>query len=277
MIIEHTALALVKRVDGSSYFKTQVITEGKFDSSQDLAQENYGHDIEDNRKPEQTETSQNLDKYEYSRDNLISDEIIVTPTVKSHHRICTRENKDEADEKMDQQFSHHIHIHNEIKDANQSKALVKALILESSIAIHSIIIGFDLGVLSNQNLRSTQNLTIALCFHQLFEGLSLGTSIVQTCLKHRVKLLLSIMFAISLPTGIVIGIAVNGRLTEEGETIAAVASSFAAGSLLHSGFIEMIAEDFVDPYVQSNFTLKLKMFFSIAIGIGMMAVLAIWA
>ena len=57
-------------------------------------------------------------------------------------------------------------------ESNSKKALVKAIVLESSVAIHSIIIGFDLGNLGSEaDVSTIRVLMIALAFHQFFEGI----------------------------------------------------------------------------------------------------------
>ncbi len=95
-------------------------------------------------------------------------------------------------------------------------------------------------------------------------------------LSDKVKLVLCFCFSISLPIGIIIGIGVQGYQTFDDEIIAASASCIAAGSLLYSGFVEMISEDFHDAEVSSNMILKLKMFLSVIIGVAFMAILALF-
>ncbi len=90
------------------------------------------------------------------------------------------------------------------------------------------------------------------------------------------KALLGCCFSISLPIGIIIGIGVRDNQTFDQEVLAASASSIAAGSLLYSGFVEMISEDFHDAEVSSNMVLKLKMFLGVVVGVTAMAVLAIY-
>ena len=97
-----------------------------------------------------------------------------------------------------------------------------------------------------------------------------------TTLSDKVKALFCCCFAIALPIGIIIGIGVRNNQTFDQEVLAASASSVAAGSLLYSGFVEMISEDFHDPEVSSNMVLKLKMFLSVVVGVTAMAVLAIF-
>ena len=52
---------------------------------------------------------------------------------------------------------------------------LKIGIFECSVALHSIIIGFDLGSLGAEDISTITSLMIALAFHQYFEGFALGT------------------------------------------------------------------------------------------------------
>ena len=54
-------------------------------------------------------------------------------------------------------------------DLAYTSELSKAFILEVSVAIHSIVIGFGFGSLGENELSTIKALLIALCFHQLFE------------------------------------------------------------------------------------------------------------
>ncbi len=271
MFFEHLALEFIQLVDGSKYFRAKITEEIHCEGS------GCNLDVEANK----TNDSENVSPKTtgcLDQDKVGSEVIVACDTSNDTRVVCASETKDEPSKNVDIHFAHHhVHTHFENKEFNHSKTLVKALIMESAIAIHSIIIGFDLGVLPKSEVGTIQILTIAFCFHQAFEGLSLGTSVAQTKLGDRYKLFLAFLFALTLPIGIIIGIGVNSEAAEHGETTAAVASAVAAGSLLHSGFIEMIAEDFSDSYLLDNFKLKLKMFFALVVGISIMAILAIWA
>jgi zinc transporter ZupT len=54
------------------------------------------------------------------------------------------------------------------------KQFLKLIIFEFSVALHSVIIGFNLGILTTADLPEIKILMVALGFHQFFEGFSLG-------------------------------------------------------------------------------------------------------
>lgn len=49
--------------------------------------------------------------------------------------------------------------------------------LEAGIVVHSVVIGLGMG--ASMNPRTIRPLIAALCFHQMFEGMGLGGSILQ--------------------------------------------------------------------------------------------------
>lgn len=71
----------------------------------------------------------------------------------------------------------------------QSRLQVAVILLEIGVAIHSVIIGIDLGI--HPGGKSLQPLLVALCFHQLFEGLAVGTALVHAKIAKRWVLMAS--------------------------------------------------------------------------------------
>ena len=169
----------------------------------------------------------------------------------------------------------HVHGMNLIKDESATKIIIKAFIMEGSIAVHSIIIGIDLGALGSEDTSTIKALMIAFAFHQFFEGVSLGTTIATTDLSHWVCLAFGILFSFTLPFGVIIGM--STAQSDNGDVVKAVANCLACGSLIYTALIEMIAEDFADPYLNDKPLLKLKMFIAVFLGCVFMSLLAEWA
>ena len=143
----------------------------------------------------------------------------------------------------------------------------KVYATEMAIAIHSIIIGFTMGV--DPNTDGLIGFTIAMLFHQLFEGVALAMIARQGNLTKSALLLMVLMFALSLPTGIWIGKRVfeyvvlqptdddnnNNNPGDDGSShnivrldigtiiCQGVPNAIAAGMLIHIGF-ELMLEDF---------------------------------
>ena len=180
----------------------------------------------------------------------------------------------------------HAHAIQMITETDSLSVIVKAYMMEISVAIHSVIIGIALGSLSGpENVKPLIPLIIALCFHQFFEGVGLGTVIEGARLQMGTAkiIIFSIIFAATVSIGISIGILVSiERAAGEGPSdtemyATGCLNSLAAGILIYVALVEMIAEDFQNASIAKNFTLKLQMYLSLTTGTLIMAVLAIWA
>ena len=84
-----------------------------------------------------------------------------------------------------------------------------------------------------------------------------------------------LFFALTLPVGIIIGW--NTTSTNQGDVVKSIASSLATGSLIYTGLIEMLAEDFSEPELMKRPFLKLQMYFALFLGVFFLALLANWA
>ena len=88
------------------------------------------------------------------------------------------------------------HEHQEL---NQKSS---AIALEFGIAMHSILIGMTLGTTSDEFVP----LLIAICFHQLFEGLALSSVLFEVrFMKSWTSMLLVAIYVLSTPVGIALG------------------------------------------------------------------------
>ena len=198
-------------------------------------------------------------------------------TFDGHSHDHDHENKLESVHEHNCEHGHtHTHSAHLIADENANRAIVKAVIMEFSIAVHSIIIGFDLGLLQSSDLITIKALMIAFAFHQFFEGLSLGVSFLVGGFSLKMNIIFTLFFSSTLPIGIIIGMTTSSMSTTE-SNIKVIASSFAAGALLYNGLVEMAGEEFSDPSLSKRPVLKLLMFMAMFIGGFCMALLAYWA
>lgn len=167
-----------------------------------------------------------------------------------------------------------------------SKLVIRAYILEVAMAVHSIIIGFNFGsseTNNKQDLISLKILYIAFVFHQLFEGIGLGTTLVEAfkqnkenfwCFFNKVYLLI-LLFALSFSSGILIGL-LTSSTSKFSLLIIAYMNAFTAGILLHSSLIEMLSNDFMNPLFEKRPYTKVNMFCGLFFGYSVMALLAVW-
>lgn len=141
----------------------------------------------------------------------------------------------EADEK---------HCHSVSLEERIHVKRVTVAILEVGVAIHSVIIGIALGTSSGPEFTT---LLIALCFHQFFEGLALGSTISAAGYKSKVKsFLMGAIYAVTTPLGIAIGIALHSTWNEnspQGLLIQGIFDSCSAGILIYSALVEFLVND----------------------------------
>ena len=181
---------------------------------------------------------------------------------------------------------HAPHAVNMLVGKSSLSIIVKAYMMEISIAIHSIIIGIAQGSMAGEeNVQALQAFVVAICFHQFFEGIGLGTVVESARIElGQAKIIIfSLTFALTVPVGVVIGIFItNDQTLEEGPSASQTyttgcLNSLAAGIMIYVALVEMIAEDFQQAAIASNYRLKTKMFTSLLVGTLAMAILAYWA
>ncbi|KAG5420033.1 ZRT1 [Candida metapsilosis] len=122
---------------------------------------------------------------------------------------------------------------------------LSVIILEAGIVFHSILIGITLVVAADSFFIT---LFIVIVFHQFFEGLALGSRIIELKSSVWSKMLMAAIYAIITPVGMAIGIGTLHKFNgNDPSTIIALGTldSFSAGVLLWTGLIEMWARDWL--------------------------------
>jgi len=197
----------------------------------------------------------------------------------------------EADNRTAEELAcSHSHAINAIFDQADSKAMIKVYLLEVAIATHSIIIGLNLGLYGEGDIGKIESLIPAISIHQFFEGMALGFALVQ--IRHKLSFckcfLFCVTFALTTPTGVVMGILISeyGNPSANNDLTIGCLNAFAAGILLYISLIEMVAQEFSslgestprDSKSHSQRTQeKLLLSCALALGMSVMAILAIWA
>ncbi|CAN6203465.1 unnamed protein product, partial [Urochloa humidicola] len=166
-------------------------------------------------------------------------------------------------------------------DGDKEHALrhrVIAQVLELGIVVHSVIIGISLG--ASEDPGTIKPLVVALSFHQMFEGMGLGGCIVQAKFKVRSIVTMVLFFCLTTPVGILVGLGISSVYNENSPTaliVEGILNSVAAGILIYMALVDLLAEDFMNPKVQSRGKLQLGINVSMLIGAGLMSMLAKWA
>ncbi|CAO2815419.1 unnamed protein product [Amaranthus hypochondriacus] len=203
-----------------------------------------------------------------------------------------------VDEEINMDHSGHVHLHSHgshghahgpagpgattshvgLSDLERIRYKVTSQVLEMGIVVHSVIIGISLG--TSQSLHSIKPLMVALCFHQFFEGVGLAGCIVQASFKSASTLCMALFFSLTTPVGIAIGIPITNTYNEDNPStliIQGTLNSIAAGILIYMALVDLLAQDFMNPKVQTNTKLFLGANITLLLGAGFMAALAYWA
>ncbi|KAF2679198.1 Zip-domain-containing protein [Lentithecium fluviatile CBS 122367] len=169
----------------------------------------------------------------------------------------------------------HVHMHSNAEEK------LNVLVLEAGIIFHSLLIGLTLVVAGDSGFIT---LFVVILFHQMFEGIALGTCIAGLSSKAATltsKLLLATGFALVTPIGMAIGIGVldffNGS---DPSTIVAIGTldALSAGILAWVGIVEMLARDWMQGGLLNARWLKTGVaMLSLVSGMVLMSLLGKWA
>ncbi|GAA5883973.1 hypothetical protein JCM16303_001342 [Sporobolomyces ruberrimus] len=171
-------------------------------------------------------------------------------------------------------------------DASEQNPLIAQIMgvatLEFGVCFHSVIIGLTLAVTGDSEFNV---LFIVLIFHQMFEGLGLGSRLAFLQLPPGygwVPFAGALGYSICTPLGIAIGLGVREGLSMEaaGAAIASgVLDAISSGVLIYTATVELIAHEFI--FNKSYHTCSWgRLSFSLicfALGAGIMALLGKWA
>ncbi|CAA7038011.1 unnamed protein product [Microthlaspi erraticum] len=178
----------------------------------------------------------------------------------------------------------------EIQESNEEE-LVKmkqrlvSQVLEIGIIFHSVIIGVTMGM--SQNQCTIRPLIAALSFHQIFEGLGLGGCIAQAGFKAGTVVYMCLMFAVTTPLGIVLGMMIFAATGYDDHNpnaliVEGLLGSLSSGILIYMALVDLIALDFFHNKMlttagESGSRLKKLCFVALVLGSASMSLLALWA
>lgn len=167
---------------------------------------------------------------------------------------------------------------------NPKKQLLQCLLLEAGILFHSVFIGMAVSVSTGS---AFVVFLIAICFHQTFEGLALGSRIGTLIpalfpATSPKPWLMVLAYGTTTPIGQAIGLILHNMYDPESATgllMVGVTNSMSSGLLLFAGLVELLAEDFLSD--RSYETLKgrrrIEACMAVAAGGLLMALVGAWA
>jgi len=164
-------------------------------------------------------------------------------------------------------------------------------ILEVGVAVHSILIGVALGLLTD--VEEIRPLFIALVFHQFCEGAAIGASVLESGLGVVHTGLMWALFVLTTPLGVAIGIGVEhsqgGEQSEEAVKTQGILEAIAFGILMYMGMVDMLPHLFNlkgcgghghghgHQHAYLPFWYRLLVYFFFALGAAAMVLIAKWA
>lgn len=160
--------------------------------------------------------------------------------------------------------------------------LVSTLVLEFGIIFHSVFVGLTLAVSGDE----FKTLYVVIVFHQMFEGLGLGTRIGGTTWpsdKRWLPYVLALGYGLTTPIAIAIGLGVRHTYAPGSRTALitnGVFDSISSGILIYTGLVELLAHEFLfsDQFKgEGGFKRMLIAYVITCFGAGLMALLGRWA
>jgi zinc transporter 1/2/3 len=151
--------------------------------------------------------------------------------------------------------------------------------LEASILVHSVIIGITLGVMEQEKFGA---FLVAICFHQLFEGGALGALIAGAKFPAVPRLVLSIMYPLTTPLGMVIGIGARNTYNASSVTsivVIGILESMCSGLLMYNTYAELMSSEINHnpKFHAKSVSMRTWSLIAMYLGAGAMAVIALWA
>lgn len=164
---------------------------------------------------------------------------------------------------------------------NYAACLTSIFILEFGVIFHSVLIGLTLAVSGAE----FKTLYIVLTFHQMFEGLGLGTRLATVpwpASRWQTPYLMAIAYGLSTPIAIAAGLGVRNSYHAEGATtlvVAGVFDSLSAGILLYTGLVELMAHEFLfaKSLKETKTSTLMSAFGCMVLGAFLMSLLGKWA
>ncbi|KAJ7208868.1 ZIP-like iron-zinc transporter [Mycena pura] len=165
-------------------------------------------------------------------------------------------------------------------DADALAHILGIATLEFGILLHSVLIGLTLAVDP-----AFKTLFVVIVFHQMFEGLGVGSRLAYLQLPRRyrsVPVIGAILYGVSTPVGIAAGLGIRTTYnpnSAKASIVSGVLDSLSAGVLIYTGLVELLAHEFLfsrDMTERSNGHLAYAVICTLA-GTGVMALMARWA
>ncbi|GMF17129.1 unnamed protein product [Phytophthora fragariaefolia] len=162
---------------------------------------------------------------------------------------------------------------------SSARPRIATLMFEVGVMFHSLVVGLDLGVTTGPEF---QSLLTALCFHQFFEGVAVGTATIGSSQSRTKMLLLNLAFAVTTPIGQAFGIAIHSSNSSSSVAalwIQGIFDCVAAGILLYTGLVELLTYNMTtnQKFLSLSRWQRFTLYICLWAGAGLMALIGKWA
>ncbi|KAI0998177.1 hypothetical protein K3495_g10015 [Podosphaera aphanis] len=165
--------------------------------------------------------------------------------------------------------------------AHQKRMMIQCFMLEAAIIFHSIFIGMAISVATGPPFIV---LLIAIGFHQVFEGLALGSRIaaIQFSPRSLRPWFMVLAYGITTPIGQAIGLVLHNLYDPQsaaGLLMVGFMNAISSGLLIYAGLVQLLAEDLLSEksFETLNGRRRIEAFGSVLIGALLMALVGAWA
>ncbi|CAE7194864.1 hypothetical protein CFE70_007473 [Pyrenophora teres f. teres 0-1] len=160
------------------------------------------------------------------------------------------------------------------------KMSMQITLIEGGILFHSVFVGMTISITAEGFII----LLIAIVFHQMFEGLGLGTRIADVPYPKSSwrPWILVVAFGSTAPIGQAIGLFTRGSYDPNsafGLIIVGVFNAISSGLLIYAALVDLLAEDFLSEEAQHTMTgsTKTKAFIFVLLGAAGMSIVGAFA
>ena len=153
-----------------------------------------------------------------------------------------------------------------------------AQVLEVGIAMHSFIIGLALGV--SRDSAEIKPLLVAITFHQCFEGIALGSCLIEAEYSRGVYAALGAFYSLTTASGVALGIGIAAGYNPGSRAalgVSGVLDAVSAAILIYAALVDLIAADFLTKRFRADRRLQVGGYCALLLGAGLMSLIAIWA
>ncbi|CDO68402.1 hypothetical protein BN946_scf184815.g49 [Trametes cinnabarina] len=250
-----------------------------------LAHDAHGHGLASHAAhgPETDQATQALSRKQQAEPSLGQIKSDDVESQHSHDRGSSSPHYPHTHSDIEKHNGHHTHNHGHALGDSPAAQIIGVAVLEFGVILHSVLIGLTLAV--NDEFKV---LFIVLVFHpatEMFEGLGVGSRLAYIRLPQKynyVPILGALLFGITTPIGIAVGLGVRQSYNPDSTTasiVSGVLDALSSGILLYTGLVELMAHEFLfnsDMLNGSNSKLAYALCCMIA-GAGLMALLGRWA